>query len=160
MTATTRNTIARDILLEAVARVAAKDHDRGQIIPGEYPFAFTVAGTVGKREISESYKGSLKVDSDGVATPSTPYQDIAVFLLSKMNATTQAACLDAIAVGDFGNGEQTKQAKSAISAACKQYREQESANNPKTKLGSVKPTFQRVEDGSSIRVAEETRRVG
>ena len=166
MTATTTNAkaahdVARSILLEAVARVAGKDHDRATVPAGAFPFEFRLDGRVGNRDVSESYSGTLTVDPDGVATPSTPYQDIAVFLLSKMNAATQAACLEAIAAGDFSGGDEIKAAKSAVATACKQYRQQEQAANPKTKSGNVKAIFEREEaDDAATAKPARSRKAG
>ena len=143
-TATTKaaHDVARSIMLEAVARVAGKDHDRAVVPPGSFPFEFAISGTVGNRDVSAAYSGTLNVDPDGIATPSTPYQDIAVFLLSKMNAATQATCLEAIAAGEFGSKEEVKTAKSAVAHACKQFRERKQAAAPKTKSGNVKAVYE------------------
>jgi hypothetical protein len=136
------------ILLEAAQRVADKEHSRDDVTAGAWNFNFTITGEVGfagnpgTRELTASYAGTLNVGEDEDKTPTTPYKEVAAFLLSKMNEATRAVCLTAVAAGEFAADNSTV---ALFDAACKQWREAEKARNPERKRGSVKPTYHSVD---------------
>jgi hypothetical protein len=140
---TAQHKVATAILLEAVERIAGKEHSRDDITePGSYDFDVTISGHAGVRELSMAFAGTLQVDADGVKTPSTPYQQIAGYLLGKLNDATRQVCLTAIASGEFAADDSTK---SLFESACKQWRERTAAANPERKRGNVKPTYHSVD---------------
>lgn len=135
--------VARAIMLEAAERVLGKEHSRDDVMPGSFAFDFVLTGRVEGREIEPvAFGGTLTVNSDGVATPTTPYKDLAAFVLSKANDATRNACLAAIAAGDFTADPAIV---AAFDNACKQYREMAKAANPQRKRGDVRPVYQAVE---------------
>jgi hypothetical protein len=140
---TAQHKVATAILLEAVQRIADKEHSRDDITdPGSYEFDVTISGHAGVRELSMAFAGTLQVDPDGTKTPSTPYQQIAGYLLGKLNDATRQVCLTAIAGGEF---EADAATKALFESACKQWRERTAAANPERKRGNVKPTYHSVD---------------
>lgn len=135
--------IARAVLMEAAERIIGKEHSRDDLMPGSFPFEFTISGKAGERAFSEPYAGTLGVGEDGIKTPSISWQAVAASLLASMNEATQAARLADIAAGRFLEADEGL--KGRIDAAAKQWREATKSATPERKRGDVKPVYAAVE---------------
>lgn len=144
--------VARAALLEAAERVLGKEHSRDDVLPGSYPFTFTVAGVVGTRHFVESYDGTLAVGEDGVRTPSVNWQAVAASLLASMNEATQAARLADIAAGRFLEADEGLRGR--IDAAARQYRESQKSDNPQPKRGDVRPVYRVCEAMPDLKIVK------
>ena len=146
-TATTAESRATAILIEAASRVCGKESQRAELVPGTIgPIDLRIEGTVGQHQVSLAYQVTLNIAPDELATFTTPWADILADVLERMPEAQRAAELARIRDGVFADSRPSKQTEDRIEEAAKAWRNSKKAENeaapaPKMKAGAVKPTY-------------------